>query len=179
MHHTLSKTVFDSKMVSKDVCQNTFWRIEFSRILHFLPNTLLKYDLYLWGHLSSAITSSFLTRERLWTEAPFSFVHQAFDWWLIAADVFIYYYWNLNSKVVIASSVLIGLVRGCHFTIICKSSNYQVWLEEKYHSPAGFCGWKCLLEELEKNTLSIMKLAWKCSIFAPTVINNSKQTNKK
>lgn len=67
------------------------------------------------------------------------FVHQTFDWRLIAADVFIYHCWNAYSKVVIASSVLIGLVTGCHFPIISKSSNYQVRRQKKYHSPAGFC----------------------------------------
>lgn len=102
------------------------------------------------------------------------FVHQAFDWWLIAADLLIYHCWNLNSKVAIASSVLIGLVTGCHFTIICKSTNEQVRLEEKYHFLVGFCRWKC--RSWKKHTLPIMKMAYKRSIFAPTAINSSKQT---
>lgn len=167
-------------MVPKNVSQNTFYRMQCSVILHFCPTTLLNNDLYQMRSFRQChhnLPSSFCDVSPALPAMDFGrthhllFVHQTFVCWLIATNVFIYHCWKLYSKVVIASSVLIGLVTGCHFPIICKSSNYQ---------ERRLLLLKMLVTEAEKqHTLSIMKLAWKFTIFTPAVINNSKQTNKK
>lgn len=129
-------------------------------------------ELFLWG-------VSRLTSYGLWMDAPPSFLrtkHVIGDW-LLQMCLFIII-WNLYPKVVIASSVLIGLVTGCHFPITCKSSNYQVRRQKKKHSPSGFCCWKCSLQKL-KNNILCPSWNWPENFLRQTVINNSKQTNKK